>query len=97
MLDILAGREKVQYEPTQEAHLLLGVAEVLGRRGGRQADIHSAFQHIDELNHDDKLIALEVFWDLILDRVITPGYNYPNSKLPHFRLHSEAGKRLKRQ
>ena len=34
IIDILARREKVNYEPTQFAHLKIGVAEVFQRREG---------------------------------------------------------------
>ncbi len=90
MLDIIAGREQVQYEPTQLAHLLSGVAEVFERRAGKPKNMHSAFQPSDELEYDDKLLAQEIFWDLIVERIITPGFDFPNSELPFFRPHSAA-------
>ena len=91
MLDIIAKREKVTYEPNQQAHLFIGVAEVLARRGDTPDDLPRSFvsRHDPELGAADKLLAMEIFWDLILDRIITPGVDGLNP-LPFFRVHSEA-------
>ena len=35
VIDIIAGREKVNYPPNQYAHLISGFAEVFHRREGR--------------------------------------------------------------
>ena len=91
MLDIISGKESVRYEPNQQTHLLLGVAEVFARRGEATADASRSFRSMvePELKAEDELLALEVFWDLVLDRIITPGLNRANP-LPFFRVHSEA-------
>ena len=88
MLDIIAGRESVTYEANQREHLFSGVAQVADRRSGQPEGIDAP-----KLNHDDAILALEVFWDLILDRIITPGADDTNP-LPFFRVHSEVGDRL---
>jgi hypothetical protein len=90
MLDIIARHEPVKYEPDQCEHLFIGVAQVAERRAGKTEGLDDP-----RLNHDDAILALEVFWDLILDRIITPGTDDINP-LPFFRVHSEAGDRLKR-
>ena len=38
----------------------------------------------------------EVFWDLIMASVITPGIDETRYELPYFRLHSQASENLKR-
>ena len=91
MIDIISGKEKVRYTPNQQAHLLIGVAEVLIRRGEPPNTSRSFHSGNDpELHADDELLAMEIFWDLIIDRIITPGMDKVNP-LPHFRIHSEAG------
>jgi len=88
MLDIIAGRECVTYKANQRGHLFSGVAQVADRRAKRPAG-----KDDPKLNYDDSILALEVFWDLILDRIITPGADDINP-LPFFRVHSEVGDRL---
>jgi hypothetical protein len=94
ILDIISGRAKTKYPPTQVGNLLTGVAEVLNRRAGKAEDSQNVFPHNSELEYDDKLLAQEIFWDLIVERIITPGWDFPNSELPFFRVHSEAKERL---
>ncbi len=36
----------------------------------------------------DKLLAQEIFWDLIYQRVLTLGIDVANREFPFFRLHS---------
>jgi hypothetical protein len=96
MLDVIAGRESTKYDANQLAHLLLGVAEVLQRRSGKPEDMHNVFPRDPELEYEDKLLAQEVFWDLIVERIITPGFDFPNSELPFFRVHSEAPPNIKK-
>ena len=50
----------------------------------------------ENLNSNDWKIYSEVFNDLIIDKVITPGYDNANPELPWFRLHSEARENLGR-
>ena len=42
----------------------------------------------------DWLLVNEIFWDLVAERVLTPGMNSSNLKFPWFRLHSEAAANL---
>lgn len=53
------------------------------------------FSHIASLDGDDKLLATEVIWDLLFERVLTPGTDASNLELPWVRVHSEAQDRLK--
>jgi len=89
MLDRIARRERTKYPPTEQGNLLAGIAEVLERRAGKEVDPFSGYSSRYELGQDDQLLALEIFWDLILDRIITPGLDLINP-LPRFRVHSEA-------
>lgn len=82
MIDIIVGKEPVQYPPDKMLVLFRGVAEVLARRAGRPT-------HDPRLSAADDAVATEVFSDLILDRIITPGRDSMNP-LPCFRVHSEA-------
>jgi len=89
-LDILSGREPVQYPPSQYENLKLGVAEVFARReGGIQPGQHQR-HHLDRA---DAEVYLEVFWDLFRQGVITLGSNDANREFPHIRV-SEFGNRL---
>jgi len=42
------------------------------------------------------LMFNEVFWELIVDKIIMPGLDSCNPDLPWFRLHSQASENLKR-
>jgi hypothetical protein len=90
VLDIIAGREASKYEVYQKDAFFGAVAEVLQRQTGKTPDDHDRYPRDPRLEHDDKLLVQEIFWDLILERVITPGLDFPNSELPYFRLHSES-------
>ena len=89
MLDIITGREKTKYDVARLDNVLAGVAEVFERRAGKPREGFNIFPTAPELEHEDKLLAQEVFWDLMIEKIITPGLNFPNSELPYFRLHSE--------
>ena len=67
MLDIIFGNENVTYEPSQYANLKVDVAEVLGRKQGRNAGWGMGDA---QLNEPDATILQEVFWDLIVERVL---------------------------
>jgi hypothetical protein len=93
ILDIVFGRETVHYSPTQFEHLAIGVAEVLQRRQGPpSASVWPAGDQ--RLCEADWLLVNEIFWDLVAERVLTPGMNSSNLKFPWFRLHSEAAANL---
>src|SRR5688572_33204414 len=87
VLDIVLGREAVTYDRWQFAHLATGVAEVLSRRGSGEVFSASAVLHENRLEEADWQLVQEIFWDLISERVITPGSDSANDQLPFFRLH----------
>jgi hypothetical protein len=94
-IDILAGREKCSYDPSQYEHLKIGIAEVFERR--EQSTNSSAGNYLTggraTLSSHDAEIFLEVFWDLFRQGIITLGMNDSNREFPWFRL-SEIGKRI---
>lgn len=90
-LDVLSGREGVQYTPSQYEHLKLGVGEVFARREGRiQPGYHGQPYSLDRA---DAEIFLEVFWELFRQGVITLGSDDANRAFPHIRI-SGFGRRL---
>lgn len=90
-LDVLSGRENVQYPPEQYESLKLGVGEILARREGRIKPGHHGQQH--QLEHGDAEVYLEVFWELFRQGVITLGLNDANRNFPHIRI-TGFGRRL---
>src|SRR5262245_21570616 len=91
-LDVLAGREKGPYEPSQYENLSIGVAEAFLRREDPQAQPpHS--RRPAYLSGADRELFLEVFWDLFRQGIITLGLNDNNREFPFFRL-SRLGQRL---
>lgn len=90
-LDILSGREPIQYEASQYEHLRLGIGEVFARREGRIQPGHHGAQY--PLDRADSEIFLEVFWDLFRQGIITLGYNDSNREFPFFRV-SKLGKEI---
>jgi hypothetical protein len=98
VLDIIFGRESVTFDPWQFGNLTLGVAQILYRRSVPAGSISSYNQEPERhLEEDDWLIVSEIFWDLIVERVITVGLDSSNPKLPWYRLHSEAVQNLERK
>ena len=93
VLDVIFGKVPVTYTPTQFVHLTIGVAETIRRRQGLQPTPHDPGV---QLTPPECLVVNEIFWDLIAERVITPGVNASNLELPWFRLHSEAKTNLER-
>ena len=89
-LDILTGRERVAYDPSQYEHLSLGLGEVLARREGRIQPGH--FGGTFPLDAQDKEALLELFWDLFRQGIITLGMNDNNREFPFFRL-TQSGRR----
>jgi hypothetical protein len=45
--------------------------------------------HEPDLSEDDWTLLSETYWDLVLERVITPGINSQNREFDRFRIHSE--------
>jgi hypothetical protein len=90
-LDILAGREKTVYAPSQYEHLKLGVGEVFAKRDGRiQPGSYGATYPLDR---QDEEIFLELFWDLFRQGIITLGSNDSNREFPFFRV-TQLGKHI---
>lgn len=90
-LDILAGREQVQWAPTQYQNLMTDIGEVFARREGKIQPGH--FGATYALEPVDRERFLEVFWDLFRQGVITLGSDDSNRNFPHFRV-SELGKKV---
>src|SRR5438874_1412052 len=90
ILDIVFGRERVGYEPSQFAYLASGVAEVISRRVPKPSTSTAIFLHEPRLDHNDELLVQEIFWDLVIEKVLTIGSDVSNTQFPWFRLHSEA-------
>ncbi len=92
VIDILAGREKVNYSPNQYAHLASGVAEVIQRRQGSAAP-SSLFHHEPQLSGNDSELLREVFWDLFRQNIITLGTDNSDPSFPWFAV-SHFGKKI---
>ena len=86
-LDILAGRERASYDPSQYEHLKISVADVLKSRNIGQRSVNA------RLSPNDSELFLELFWDLFRQGIITLGYNDSNREFPFFRVTS-FGKKL---
>ena len=95
IIAIVTGRESTKYGSRQIVNILYGVAEVLERRANKTSRSQNVFSQDVELNPADKLLAQEVIWDLIVERILTPGADTSNFDLPWVRLHSEAESKLK--
>jgi hypothetical protein len=96
MIDILAGREKTTYGPSQYGGLLTGAAEVFQRREGRTL-APSILHHEPRLSANDAELAREVFWDLFRQGIITLGMNDANREFPWFKVSSFGKKVLEHQ
>lgn len=98
VIDILAGREKGSYEPSQYDNLLHSVGDVFERRDpptpqqGRSQTFSLSGSNAN-LDSQDREIFLEVFWDLFRQGIITLGLNDSNRQFPFFRVSSH-GKRI---
>jgi hypothetical protein len=75
--------------PHQMSNLERAIVDALVTKGGYR-------QQMDEFSGENWLIFSEVFWDLITDKIITPGWDISNAELPWFRLHSQANENVKR-
>lgn len=95
VLDIVFEREKVSFEPSQFGHLTAGVAEILERQAGDRTFSGSVFTPQVRLDPQDEMLVQEIFWDLIVERVLTIGNDSANPLFPWFRLHSDAEANLK--
>lgn len=89
VLDIVTGKEKVTYGATQFSNLLTGVAEVLGKQSGKGRDHGAIFGPEAKLDSEDADIVREIFWDLVVEKILTIGFNASNPNFPWFKVHSE--------
>ena len=90
-LDILAGREKVEYNNDQFVHFRNNVAYVLKKRD--ESALGHTIEHSTFTNSDSAYFQ-EIFWDLFREGIITLGVEGdPHQFYPFFRL-SSFGKRL---
>jgi hypothetical protein len=94
VLDILFRRETGSYPPNQLANLKTN-AEALERKTPAPK-VFSPFPQQPRLDYDDDLLVQEIFWDLVIERVVTIGMDASNADLPWFRLHSEAAENSSR-
>ena len=92
VVDVLVGREKTRYPPEQYSSLVLGVGEVLARRGSPAPPVPltSSPDEVRLSRHDVELVR-DIFWDLFRQGSITLGKNDNNEAWPWFRL-SEHGR-----
>jgi len=89
---ILAGKEKVKYDPSQFEHLRVGIAEVIQKRETPSTSRDDNYGNPRLSDHDD-LFFQEVFWDLFRQGIITFGMDRMNTQFPWFRV-SSYGERL---
>lgn len=91
-LDVLSGREKGPYEPSQYEHISINVAEVFAKREHVGVQPHGSRRPYT-LSPTDRELFLEVFWDLFRQGIITIGLNDSNREFPFCRL-SRLGQKL---
>lgn len=85
VIEILIGKEKVGYEPSQFSALVSGVAEVFSRRDGTtEGSVYGSIGARPN-PHDSELVR-DVFWDLFRQGYITLGLDNANANWPFFRL-----------
>lgn len=82
-MDIIAGREPMISSSTQYEHLSLSIGNALARRENRINPTHQGATY--PLDHEDREMFLELFWDLFRQGVITLGYNDANREFPFYR------------
>ncbi len=88
-LDILSGRERLEYEPGRYDDLMAAIAQVLAKRENFPTHLSPYIP----LTQHDKAIYLEVFWDLFRQGITTLGRNDSNRTFPDFRV-SEFGRKI---
>lgn len=77
--------------PHQKVGLDMAIAAALAVENGLPR-----YEPDGHLFGENWLMFNEVFWELIVDKIITPGLDPCNPDLPWFRLHSQASENLKR-
>jgi len=88
VIDILSGQEKGRHivDVNQFGSLESAVAKTFAIRAGalpNDMDVHQA--RLSQQGTED---FREIFWDLILQRIIVPGMNSSNPNLPFFKVTS---------
>jgi hypothetical protein len=86
--DVLSGRTKTQFEPSQYNHLKIGIAKALEERGLQAARSHLPFPADNALDIADANIFMELFWDLFRQGIISLGMNDANPEFPWFHVTS---------
>lgn len=87
VVDIILGKERVCYEPSQFTSLVAGVAEVFSRRqSAPRPQQHHFAGSGDGLHPHDAELVRDVFWDLFRQGFITLGMDDCNQNWPFFRL-----------
>jgi len=82
-LEVISEKEKVKFPVNQYQHLLIGIAEVFGRReNASEYEYHGEFR----LSTSDSELFMEVFWDLFRQGIITLGHNDSNRAFPFFKI-----------
>jgi hypothetical protein len=77
--------------PCQKVNLNMAIASALAAKCGLQR-----YEPDGKLFGENWIMFNEVFWELIVDKIITPGMDSVRADLPWFRLHSQASENLKR-
>jgi hypothetical protein len=77
--------------PRQKVNLDMAIASALAAKNGLPR-----YEPDGHLFGENWLLFNEVFWELIVEKIITPGMDPCNPDLPWFRLHSQASENLKR-
>ncbi len=91
-LDLLLNADE---PPSHKDHLDDKILDELKRKHGDKPDKQQ--QDAEGSSEYDWQMFNELFWDLILDRIITPGIDAIHPALPNFRLHSEAREKSKHE
>jgi hypothetical protein len=77
--------------PCQIVNLDKAIASALAAKSGLLR-----YEPDGQLFGENWLMFNEVFWELIVDKIITPGMTSVHTDLPWFHLHSQASENVKR-
>jgi len=90
ILDLVFGLKKATYPANSISSIRTAVAEILHRESGKQEDSLNILPFAKPLTPQDAELCDEIVWDLLIERVITPGLDHNNPGLDWIRLHSGA-------
>ena len=96
VIDILIGREKVNYSPDQYEHLLIGLLKYFNEEKAYRILLR-CFETEPRPSSEDAELAREIFWDLFRQGIITLGSDNANREFPHFKVSSFGTKVLHNQ